>query len=170
MNKDYYSSENSISNNYFLQPGYIFVPDQSISISTVIGSGVSICIYDKKNRIGGMNHFQLPYMATKGKTTALYGNIATIALITMMLAHGSQRKNFEAQIFGGAYNPKKNDKDIGRENIEITRKILLKNKISIISEDVGGEKGRKVVFNTSTNEIAVLKVDSLRNADWYPYQ
>lgn len=160
MNKDY----------YFLQPGYIFVPDQSISISTVIGSGVSVCIYDKKNRIGGMNHFQLPYMAAKGKTTALYGNVATIALIKMMLAHESQRKHLEAQIFGGAYNPRKNDKDIGRENIEIAQKILLKSKISIISRDVGGEKGRKVVFNTDTNEIAVLKVDSLRDDDWYPYQ
>jgi chemotaxis protein CheD len=160
MNKD----------NYFLKPGYIFVPDQSISISTVIGSGVSVCIYDKKNRIGGMNHFQLPYMATKGKTTAVYGNIATIALIKMMVAHDSQKKYWEAQIFGGAYNPKKKDEDIGRENIEIARKILSKCKISIISEDVGGEKGRKVVFNTGTNEIAVLKVDSLRDADWYPYQ
>lgn len=160
MNKDY----------YFLQPGYIFMPDQSISISTVIGSGVSVCIYDKKIQIGGMNHFQLPYMATKGKTTALYGNIATIALIKMMLAHGSKRKHLEAQIFGGAYNPKKNDKDIGRENIKIARNILLKSKISIISKDVGGEKGRKVVFNTDTNEIAVLKVDSLRDDDWYPYQ
>lgn len=155
---------------YFLQPGYIFVPNQGNSISTVIGSGVSICIYDKKNRIGGMNHFQLPYMTTRGETTALYGNVAAIALIKMMFAHDSQRKYLEAQIFGGAYNPKKNDKDIGRENIEIARKILLKGKISIISEDVGGEKGRKVVFNTSTNEIAVLKVDRLRDADWYPYQ
>ena len=158
------------NNHYFLQPGYIFVPDQSGSISTVIGSAVSVCIYDRKKQIGGMNHFQFPYMATKGKTTAVYGNVATIALIKMMLAHESRKKDFEAQIFGGAYNPQQNDEDIGRENIEIARKILLKSKISIMSEDVGGERGRKVVFNTSTNEVAVLKVDSLRDADWYPYR
>ncbi len=158
------------TDHYFLQPGYIVVPESFVSISTVIGSGVSICIYDKQNRIGGMNHFQLPYMAAKGKTTALYGNVSTMALIKMMLGHGSGEKYFEAQIFGGAYNPEKTDKDIGRENIEIARKILLKSKISVISEDTGGEKGRKVVFNTTTNEVAVLKVDSLRNADWYPYQ
>ena len=76
-----------------------------------------------------------------------------------------KHKYLEARI-----TPKKNDKDIGRENIEIARKILSKRKISIISKDVGGEKGRKVVFNTDTNEIAVLKVDSLRDDDWYPYQ
>lgn len=86
------------NDHYLLQPGYVFVPNQGISISTVIGSSVSICIYDKKNRIGGMNHFQLPYMAARGKTTALYGNVAAIALIKMMLAHDSQRKYLEAQI------------------------------------------------------------------------
>lgn len=168
MNTDY--SEGLTSNHYFLQPGYIFVPDQNISISTVIGSGVSVCIYNRKKRIGGMNHFQFPYMGTKGQTTALYGNVSTMALIKMMLADESGKKDFEAQIFGGAYNPQKNNEDIGRENIEMARKILLKSNISILSEDIGGAKGRKVVFNTSTNEVAVLKVDSLRNIDWYPYR
>ena len=88
----------------------------------------------------------------------------------MVLARGSGKKHLEAQIFGGAYSPRKTNKDIGNENIEIARKARLKNEISIISEDVGGEKGRKIVFNTSTNEVAVLKVDSLRNMDWYPYR
>ena len=160
MNKDH----------YFLQPGYIVVPDQNVSISTVIGSGVSVCIYDKKNQIGGMNHFQLPYIAAKGKTTAVYGNVATLALIKMMMLHDSKKKHLEAQIFGGAYHPQKNDMDIGSENIEIARKILSRSNISIISEDVGGAKGRKVVFNTRTNEMAVLKVKTLRNVDWYPYR
>jgi len=117
-----------------------------------------------------MNNFQLPFMKTKGKTTAVYGNVATMALIKMILARDCKKKHLEAQIFGGAYYPQKSDNDIGRENIEIARKTLLKNNISIISEDVGGAKGRKVVFNTATNEMAVLKVDSLRDADWYPYQ
>ena len=43
-------------------------------------------------------------------------------------------------------------------------------KIAIVSEDVGGRKGRKVVFNTNTNEIGVLKVEKLRVMDWYPYE
>ena len=163
------------NSNYLLQPGYIYVPEKAGSISTVIGSGVAVCIFDKKNRIGGMNHFQLPFMAAKGKTTAMYGNIATITLIKMMLSFEPETrtariKNFEAQIFGGAYNPDNSDKDVGKQNIEIARKILNQNKIAILSEDTGGKKGRKVVFNINTNEAAVLKVDNLRDADWYPYQ
>lgn len=170
MNSDSHFSENALTTHYFLQPGYILVPDQSLSISTVIGSGISVCIYDRKKQIGGMNHFIFPHIAVKGKTTALYGNIATTVLINMMLAREASIKYLEAQIFGGAYHPEKNNKDIGRENIEIAKKILLKNQISIMSQDVGGEKGRKVVFNTNTNEVAILKVDRLRDMDWYPYQ
>ncbi len=167
---DYYFSEESLANNYFLEPGYIYVPDHGSAISTVIGSGVSVCVFDKKKRIGGMNHFQLPIITTKGKTTPLYGNVATITLIKMMLALKSKRNHLEAQIFGGANNPEQKEKDIGRENIKIAQKIITKAGISISSQDVGGEKGRKVVFNTNTNEVAVLKVDRLRDMDWYPYQ
>ena len=163
---------------YFLKPGFIIVPKQAVTISAVTGSGVSVCIFDKKKWIGGMNHFQLPFMATEGKTTAIYGNVATVTLIKMMLprtltsdanSHNRVNKHLEAQIFGGAYNKKRSDQDIGKQNIEIARKILSKYKIAIISEDTGGEKGRKIVFNISTNEAAVLKVDNLRNVDWYPY-
>jgi len=170
MNQDSYFSENSKTAQYFLQPGYIFVPDQAFGISTVIGSGVSVCIFDRKKHIGGMNHFIFPYMATKGETTALYGNVATVALLKMLLAKESSIKDLEAQLYGGAYHPEKKNKDIGRENIEIAKKILLKHQIPITSEDIGGEKGRKVVFNTGTNEVAVLKVDRLRDEDWHPYE
>jgi len=169
IKKDNYSSDNSGQTHYFLRPGYIFVPDHSVVISTVTGSGVSVCIYDKKQQKGGMNHFQLPYMAAKGKTTALYGNVAVITLIRMMQKQGYKKKHLEAQIFGGACRPDKPDMDTGRDNIDIARKILIKEKISIISEDTGGKKGRKIVFDTGTSEVAVLKVDNLRDDDWYPY-
>jgi len=170
MNTDSYFSEKSLSTHYSLQPGYILVPEEPVGISAVIGSGVSVCIYNKKKRIGGMNHFLYPSITIKGKTTALYGNIATTSLLRMMLAQDSSIEHLEAQLYGGAYHPEKNNKDIGRENIEIAKKILLKNRISITSQDVGGVKGRKVVFNTGSNDVAVLKVERLRDRDWYPYQ
>ena len=170
MNSNEQSNKIIENENYYLQPGYIFLPETSITVSTVIGSGVCVCLYDKKNKIGGMNHFQYPFMNEKGKTTPLYGNVATTALIRMLLERKSKIKHLEAQIFGGAYNPELKQKDIGRENIEIARKILVKARILIISKDVGGQKGRKIAFNTQTNEIAVLKVNHLREQDWFPYK
>jgi chemotaxis protein CheD len=88
----------------------------------------------------------------------------------MVLDGGSKKKHLEAQIFGGAHNREISPKDIGRGNITIARKILAREGIRIVSEDVGGEKGRKIVFDTQANEIAVLKVDKLRKGDWYPYK
>ena len=156
--------------NYFLKPGYIFLAEKPTVISTVLGSCVSVCIYDKKRKIGAMNLFQYPVVTDKTKATAVYGNVSTIAMIRMMEQDGSKKKHMEAQVIGGAYNPKVSDKDIGKENIKIALKVLQKEKIPVVSKDDGGERGRKVVFNTQTNELAVFKVEKLRTADWYPYE
>ena len=88
----------------------------------------------------------------------------------MLRDGGSKKKYLEAQVLGGAYNPKVSDKDIGLANVKIARRILMTAGITISSEDTGGDKGRKIVFNTTTNELAVFKVERLREADWYPYE
>ena len=116
-----------------------------------------------------MNLFQYPIITDRSKATAKYGNVSTIALVRMMEKDGSKKKYIEAQIIGGAYNQNISDKNIGRENINIALKVLNREKIIIVSKDEGGGRGRKVVFNTQTNELAVFKVDKLRDADWYPY-
>jgi chemotaxis protein CheD len=156
--------------NYFLGPGYIYIPIEPSVISTVLGSCVSVCIYDRKRRKGGMNRFQYPFIGDKRKATSRYGNAATLALIRMMLEDGSKKKNLEAQILGGAFNAELSNQDIGKDNVKIARGILAKEGISLASEDTGGEKGRKIVFNACTNELAVFKVEQLRKADWFPYE
>lgn len=156
--------------NYFLEPGYIFLATKPTVISGVLGSCVAVCLYDRKRGIGGMNHFQLPFIKEKHLATALFGNVATVTLVRMMTENGSKPKHLEAQIIGGAHNAKISTKNIGRENVQVARRLLTKKRIRIVSEDVGGEKGRKVVFNTHTNEVAVIKVEKLRAADWFPYE
>ena len=117
-----------------------------------------------------MNHFQFPYIKDRHKATARYGNAAIPGLIRMMKDEGSKKRNLEAQIFGGAHDSSTTAENIGRENVTVAKKVLAKEHIRIVSEDVGGEKGRKIVFNTDTNEVAILKVDKLRKGDWYPYE
>jgi chemotaxis protein CheD len=87
-----------------------------------------------------------------------------------MVEGGSKIKNLEAQIVGGAHNPELSYQNMGLENIRIARRILVREKIAVTSEDTGGSKGRKVVYSTHTNELAVLKVENLRKSDWYPYE
>jgi chemotaxis protein CheD len=155
---------------YLLKPGFIYLSEKPVSISTVVGSSVSVCLFDRNQKIGGMNHFQFPEIKNREKATAIYGNVANLALLKMMLSNGSKVSHIEAQIFGGAHNPDVSNINIGINNIRAARRILNSRKIRIVSEDVGGEIGRKIIFNTSTCEIAVLKVKNLRQSDWYPYQ
>jgi chemotaxis protein CheD len=162
-------SEEIVPKDYFLKPGFIYLPDRPSTISTVLGSSVSVTLYDRARKIGGMNHFLFPYVDAKEKTTAKYGNIAVLALVKMMIANGSSISKMEAQIFGGAFNPDLSKRDVGDDNFKTARRILTRRKIKIVSEDVGGEIGRKIVFNTASYEIVVLKVERLRDSDWYPY-
>ena len=154
---------------YFLEPDDIFVSPQPAVISTVLGSCIAVCLYDAKGRVGGMNHFQFPATRRQDQATARYGNVALPYLIRMILERGSKKNDLEAQIFGGAHNREISPEDVGRENLTIARRLLAREGIRIVSEDVGGEKGRKIVFNTRDKEIAVLKVDQLRKGDWYPF-
>ena len=154
---------------YFLRPGFIYLPDRPTTISAVLGSSVAVSLYDRSLKAGGMNHFLFPYMNGREKATALYGNVAVLTLIRMMAGHGSKASNLEAQVFGGAFNTEVSKRDIGRDNLRAARHILSRQKIKIVSEDVGGEIGRKIVFNTLTYEIGILKVGRLRESAWYPY-
>jgi len=156
--------------NYFLDQGYILVSKRPAIISAVLGSCVSVCIYDRKRKMGGMNHFQFPWAKDRHKATARYGNVAIRTLLQIMHDSGSKSKHLEAQIIGGAHNRDVSYRDIGRENLKAARDLLIKRGIAVTSEDTGGEKGRKVVFNTETNELAVVKVDRLRIGDWFPYE
>ncbi len=154
---------------YFLRPGFIYLPQRPTTISTVLGSSVAVSLYDRSLKAGGMNHFLFPYVNAREKTTAQYGNVAVLTLIRMMTAYGSKLSNLEAQVFGGAFNDQYSKRDIGKDNLKTARHILSGKKIKIVSEDVGGELGRKIVFNTATYEIGILKVGRLRESDWYPY-
>ncbi len=164
------TTNKSLTLDYLLKPGFIYMSDKPIAISTVLGSSVSICLFDKKLKIGGMNHFQFPETSEKENSTARYGNVATLTLIKMMISNGSNNRHMEAQIFGGAHNPAVSNQNIGISNIRAARNILNRKKIKIVSEDIGGEVGRKIIFNTSSNEIAILKAPNLRESDWYPYE
>jgi chemotaxis protein CheD len=59
---------------------------------------------------------------------------------------------------------------VGLRNVSIAKQILKRQGVAVTSEDVGGTKGRKLVYNTETNEAVVLKVERLREEDWYPYR
>lgn len=157
---------------YFLRPGYIYVPRYPTLISTVVGSCVAVCLWDRKREYGGMNHFLYPLTRNRSEATAQYGNVATAALVRIFLEQESCAGDLEAQLFGGAVKAWSDQEavEVSRNNVDVARGVLRRAGIQVVSEDVGGNKGRKIVYNNATNELLVVRVETLRQGDWYPYE
>ena len=156
-------------NEYLLMPGYIYLSRDPVVISAVIGSGVAVSLWDRRAEFGGMLHYLYPAPEKAQKATAAYGNAAIGCLARMFVEEGSKSKDIQAQIFGGATNSTIECTRIAQGNVEAARKMLKKLGLKIISEDVGGGMGRKLVYNTFSNEAIVCRVKKLRDGDWYPY-
>ncbi len=153
---------------FYLDPGYIYLSKTPINLYAVLGSCVAVCIWDKRLKIGGMSHYLYPKAPSREKMTSKYGDVAVLSLIRMMEKAGANRESMYAQIVGGAHPPflKGNWRSLGGENVEVAREVLTKRGIFIASEDTGGTMGRKVVFNTHTGHLVVLKVYRIRQDDW----
>jgi chemotaxis protein CheD len=154
---------------FLLLPGYIYFNAEPSLLSTVLGSNVAVSLWDQKKKQGGMANYLYPSAKPGQTTTAQYGNVAIQHLITMFLEEGAKQKDLKAQIFGGSTREAKECRQVARENILVAKRVLTKFRIDVVSEDVGGQMGRKVVYNSLKNEAIVYKVSDLRSSDWYPY-
>lgn len=151
-----------------LKPGMIHFSESPVGIQSVVTFGILITIYDKVRNVGGAAHFVYPFRVKDKPSTALFGAPAVVGLLKAFLASGSITSNLEVNIYGSASpdNAQKEYLDNCDNNILVAREILDKKDIKIQSADVGGNKGRKVAFDTSSGETMIAKVDSIRSVDW----
>jgi chemotaxis protein CheD len=157
---------------FFLKPGYVVAHNEETIVRCVLGSCVAVTLYDTRLCFGGMNHFIWPRMEDTAQATVTYGDIAIRVLMRLMKDLGASPEDLEAQLFGGGAPPERfglDGPDLGRENLCEARTVLERLGVPIVSEDVGGCKGRKLLYNTATNEAIVMKVDQLRATDWYEF-
>ena len=73
--------ETDLLRRHYLYPGTLFVHRQPHRITTVLGSCVSVCLWNQTARLGGINHYLLPLWNGEGLQTPKYGNIAIVKLI-----------------------------------------------------------------------------------------
>lgn len=136
---------------HYLIPGKIFVAAQPFAISTILGSGIALCLWDSSRRIGGANHFMLPDGPDNSETATRYGNVANPALLQRMLGLGAEIKTIEAKIFGGSlpnvsFGPE--NESLGERNIQAVKHFLDMQGIRLAHSEVGGPHGRKLIFHT----------------------
>jgi len=152
-----------------LFPGDYYVTDKRLRISTLLGSCVSVCLYDPVNRVAGMNHFLLgnknssddPSIAPS--KAGRYGVHAMEHVITGMLKLGARREHLKAKVCGGSSLLTPGDGEdglhcVGKANCAFIQEFLSNDGISIVSSDLGGAQGRIVHFDTHDYSLYVKKV------------
>ncbi len=153
-------------------PGECYVSGCGELISTVLGSCVAACVRDKRRGIGGMNHFMLPIQSgDKGITrnhsvnpALCYGNWAMEFLINSILKEGGKKEDFEVKLFGGGrVLSGMTNIDIGGRNIEFVRQFLQDEGLRVVSQDLGGDYPRKVLYFPDTGAVKMKKLRTVAN-------
>jgi len=142
----------------YLHAGQLYAANEPTEIITILGSCVSVCMYDTACGVGGMNHFMLPNESLT--VSPRYVRHAMDMLLQQLIAFGAKRSRLEAKLCGGASVLKTANTglDLGLRNIEAARARLAHEQIPIVAEDVGGDRGRKLVFITSDGTARIKRV------------
>ncbi len=140
---------------HYLYPGALFINKMPYYITTILGSCVAVCLYDTRLKIGGMNHFLLPFWNGEELPSPKFGNIAIKQLVSKMRYIGCREEDMVAKVFGGAavLKTKQEVFFIGERNIKIAKETLKNIGIDIVAESTAGKLGRKIIFNTFTGEV-----------------
>ena len=142
----------------FLHPGHVFVSADPARVTTILGSCVSVCVYDARRRVGGLNHFLLPHRVGE-QSSPRFGSAAVGQLLRSVLALGCHRADLRAKVYGGAsVIPPHEGRavPIGAQNAHIALELLQSEQVRVVDEDLGGSRGRKLIFRTDDGEADVV--------------
>jgi len=146
---------------HFLYPGQIFTTSDPTTITTILGSCAAICLWDKRQRIGGMNHYLLAEGDDDGPNRFRYGNNANPALLQQLISLGCQLRDLQAKIFGGASAFSiKPEESLGQKNVELAEEFVYKNGIPLLLKDVSGSRGRRLSFQTHDGATFIKVFDN----------
>lgn len=141
---------------------YHIVPAPEKLMCIGLGSCVGIAIYDLTAKVGGLAHAMLPrYEEGRDKTNASkYADSSVMLMVDELVEAGAIKGRLKAKIAGGAQMFSFISSDtlnIGLRNSQSAKEALKRENIPLVGEDVGGTKGRTVVFNTVDGTYRIQK-------------
>lgn len=154
----------------YLKPGEICITGDPSMVETVLGSCVSVTMFDRKSGVSMICHCLLPQCKNEipcgGDCSEgfKYVDCSIRRMIAKYASYDIRRSNIEVKVFGGADMFKANAGSansiaIGIQNIETALKIIKAERLNLIASDVGGTAGRKIYFNTHTGEVHLKRLN-----------
>ena len=137
---------------------YMATNEKGFAISTLLGSCVSVCLRDEVSGVVGINHYLSPGNIRNKDTmfsgSGRYGIVAMDKLLAEVEKLGGKRNRLKAKVFGGASN-NSISKSVADSNIEFALSYLKMEGIPVVTQDTGGNLGRKLILIPDSFEVYV---------------
>jgi chemotaxis protein CheD len=111
-----------------------------------------------------MNHYLLPVKKSRNDNRFRFGDVSLAYMLEEILSMGARKRDLFSHVYGGSsmFGNSPHNYNIGRKNIDIAFEFLEFHNIPIIENDTGGDRGRKVTFDTSAGIITCMFLNEMK--------
>jgi chemotaxis protein CheD len=146
----------------YLKPGELHFAITPTIVSTVLGSCISITMHNPEHQLGVICHAVLPEELVQGDPYR-YVDSSVVAMVRMFDRYGIKKKDIEVKLFGGSEMLQQQENScsgltVGKQNILRALQIIENDKLNLLASDVGGTRGRKLLFHTHTGEVYLQRL------------
>ncbi len=153
--------------NVYLKAGEFFMSPEPARVVTVLGSCISVTMFNPRLGIGAICHCLLPRNDGRGDDFK-YVDTSIMRMIGAFEMLGTGRREIEVKLFGGADMFRSGATrlrmaSIGEQNVKTALDVLQEQGLSLLAADTGGLSGRKLYYYIHTNRAYVRR---LRRGGW----
>ena len=148
----------------YLKPGEYYFGDQPAYVHTVLGSCVAVSIFHRHTGLAAICHAVQPECgmmdACKNRCAqhSRYVSCMVAAMVRSFFARRAVPADLAVKLFGGAAiigddDHRQKQPTVGAMNVAAARQVLQRNGLNLEAIQVGGDFGRKIIFNTQTGVV-----------------
>lgn len=153
-----------------LKAGEIYIAEKPTLVATVLGSCISVTMFNNRFKIGAICHGALPvynknrYGLKEHKNEPFkYVDYSISYMASQLANYGIKTCEIEVKVFGGAnmfaVNSGNNNKlTVGEQNIQVAIHTIKEENLRLFISDIGGNRGRKICFYTHTGEVLLKRL------------
>lgn len=142
----------------YVPPGRLVAVGDGRPLTTIVSSGIALCLWDPVTGIGGMCHFLLPAAGTAPPATR-FGDVAVAALVAELAKLGAPDRRLRGRFYGGSAPPLATQGlHLGDSNIESATAQLTARHVPLMDRETGGSSARKVIFSPQTGTAEVTRI------------
>ncbi len=156
----------------YLRTGEMYFSTIPTTVTTVLGSCVSITMFDKVLRVGAICHAFLPECEKQSnchnncQEKFRFVDCSVHHMIEQFMKNKRKTADIEIKLFGGssimsAKSGHACGMSTGNQNIQAAIKAIKLKGLRLDTYDIGGKLGRKIIFNSDTGEVFLKRVRKL---------